>query len=162
MNETITTTPLEAEFTRFAGELAASLSFNKSIGQIFGLLYLSAEPLSLDEISKRLHMSKGNASINLRHLERWGAVRPVALSATRRDHYQDNTNLKEIALRRLTEGVSRRLDLVDDRLKDILALQNESKSLNAHQKKKLQELNSLISKGRSTLSLLPKLLKFLP
>jgi len=144
------------EFAMFAGELAESLSFNKSIGQIFGFLYLSPEPLSLDEISSRLSMSKGNASINLRYLEAWGAVRPVAMSGTRRDHYQANANLKEIILRRVEEGISRRLDLAEERLGQI-GLPSDP-----HTRKKIQDLRNLVGASRKALKILPGFLKFLP
>ncbi len=146
----------EIEFAHFAGELAESLSFNKSLGQIFGLLYLSSEPLSLDEISSRLSMSKGNASINLRYLDAWGAVRCVAMSGTRRDHYQANTNLKEIIVRRVEEGISRRLDMAEQRL-DQMPMPSDP-----HAKKKVQELKGLMSGSRKALKVLPTVLKFLP
>ena len=146
----------ETEFAKFAGELAESLSFNKSLGQIFGLLYLSPTPLSLDEISSRLSMSKGNASINLRYLDAWGAVRSVAVSGTRRDHYQANANLKEIILRRVEEGISRRLDLAEERIGQI-GLPSDP-----HARKKMQELRGLISGSRKALKILPGIVKFLP
>ncbi len=158
---TPTSTTNQIEFARFAGELAESLSFNRSIGQIFGLLYLASEPLSLSDISQRLSMSKGNASINLRYLESWGAVRPVA-TGTRRDHYQANTNLKEIILRRVEEGISRRLDHAEERLAQIISNEDNSASLDPQAKKKIQDLKSLLSGGRKALKLLPTALKFLP
>ena len=67
---------MDAEFARFAGELAESFSFNRSVGQIYGLLYLQESPLSLEDIGQRLSMSKGNASINIRLLESWGPCGP--------------------------------------------------------------------------------------
>ena len=146
--------PFDKEFARFAGELAESLSFNKSIGQIFGLLYLSDTPLSLDDIASRLSMSKGNASINLRYLESWGAVKPVAVSGTRRDHYEANTNLKDLVVKRVREGLGRRLDLAEERM-DALAPSG------AHAAKKIAELRGLVSKVRSALSSLEKIMMLL-
>ena len=154
--------PFDKEFARFAGELAESLSFNKSIGQIFGLLYLSDTPLSLDDIAQRLSMSKGNASINLRYLESWGAVKPVAVSGTRRDHHEAYRNLKELALRRLQEGVLRRLDMADERIGSLSSSSSLAGSTDPNVKKKLQEMKSLLSSGRKIMKILPKLLSFLP
>ncbi|MCG3203760.1 MAG: hypothetical protein KCHDKBKB_00432 [Elusimicrobia bacterium] len=151
----------EIEFARFAGELAESLSFNKSVGQIFGLLYLSSTPLSLDEISTQLSMSKGNASINLRYLESWGAVRSVAMSGTRRDHYEANKNLKEIVLRRVEEGIVRRLDLAEERMVSILSLM-AGVGTQLSSKKKIQEFQKLIHASRQALKLLPMVFKFFP
>ncbi len=152
----------DIEFAKFAGELAESLSFNKSVGQIFGVLYLSDKPLSLEEIASRLSMSKGNASINLRYLESWGAVRPVMFSGTRKDHYEANTNLKQILLRRAEEGISRRLDMAEGWIERILSKENGGSSIDARSKKKMQELRSMISSGRKALKILPGVLKFLP
>jgi DNA-binding transcriptional regulator GbsR (MarR family) len=153
--------PFDKEFARFAGELAESLSFNRSIGQIFGLLYLSDTPLSLDDIALRLGMSKGNASINMRYFESWGAVKPVAVSGTRRDHYEAYRNLKELALRRLQEGVLRRLEMAEERIGSL----STSPTLNTNDagvKKKLHEMKSLLASGRKAMKLLPKLLSLLP
>lgn len=155
----MTPPPLQEDFARLAGELAESLSFNRSIGQIYGLLYLASEPLSLEDIAKRLGMSKGNASINLRALASWGAVRPVWVRGSRRDHYEADRNIKALALRRLEEGLSRRLDMAEEKMDSLLsrdgALQDPAV------KKRLQELRSLVGSGRKALRVLPKILGFL-
>jgi DNA-binding transcriptional regulator GbsR (MarR family) len=65
-----TTTPLDTEFARLAGDMAEEFNFNRSLGQIYGLLYMQDAPLALEDIGRRLSMSKGNVSINIRQLER--------------------------------------------------------------------------------------------
>jgi DNA-binding transcriptional regulator GbsR (MarR family) len=59
----------EIEFFRLGGRLAESFSFSRSVGQIFALLYISPHPVSLEEIAKKLSISKGNVSVNVRILE---------------------------------------------------------------------------------------------
>jgi DNA-binding transcriptional regulator GbsR (MarR family) len=154
----------ELEFSQLAGQLAESFSFNKSIGQIYGLLYITSHPLSLEEISQSLSMSKGNASINLRVLESWGAVHPIAVAGTRRDHYEANRNIKEVAFRRLQEGVGRRLDTLEvalDRVLSGLDPKKNGDSDGSFQKKKIEELRGLITKSRKAFDMMPKLLKVL-
>jgi HTH-type transcriptional regulator, glycine betaine synthesis regulator len=150
--------PVSAEFARFAGELAESLSFNRSVGQIYGLLYLSDTPLSLEEIAKRLRMSKGNASINLRALEGWGAVRSVWVEGSRRDHYEANRDIKAIATRRIEEGLTKRIDLAERSMDRLLSQANGD----PHLRKRLQSLRSMVQTGRRMTKLLPKLAGFLP
>jgi DNA-binding transcriptional regulator GbsR (MarR family) len=150
---------LQEEFADFAGELAESFSFNRSIGQIYGLLYLSDKPLSLDEIALRLKMSKGNASVNLRALESWGAVRPVWVKGSRRDHYEANRNLKEVALRRVKEGVSKRLDFALSSLEKMTAgpaLKNDG-SQTKFFKDQMKSLQSAAQTARRALRLLDHL-----
>ena len=57
-------------------------------GRIFGLLYLQAGSLSLDDIVEELGQSKGNVSINIRGLVDWHLVRRVPVPGSRKDHYE--------------------------------------------------------------------------
>lgn len=143
-------------FAAFCGEMAESLSFNRSVGQIYGLLYLHPAPLSLGEIARRLSMSKGNASINLRALEAWGAVRAVAVPGSRQDHYEANGDLKALALTRLREGVGKRLDMAEKHLRQWEAAGGDEAA-----RKKVQALRGLVAKGRKAVDVLPKLAGFL-
>ncbi|OVE76905.1 hypothetical protein BVX98_04360 [bacterium F11] len=153
---------LNEEFSRFAGELAESFSFNRSIGQIYGLLYLSSEPLSLDQLSASLHMSKGNVSMNLKILRYWGAVQQVTGKSNRKDYYKANQNIKEVALRRFQEGIGRRLDRAEETLNRLLLTndQNPDVAISPEAKRKLKELQSMVSGGRKALELIPKFIGF--
>jgi len=139
---------LEAEFARLAGEMAETFSFNRSLGQIYGLLYLQESPMALEDISRSLSMSKGNASINIRILESWGAVRPISVVGSRKDYYEANRDIKEVATRRFREGLNKRLDLAENQLSRLLATVNGSSS---PQWKRVQDLQSLLAKGRKAL-----------
>ena len=76
-------------FIQGAGKVSSALlgMINKAGGQIYALLFLSDEPLSLDEISKRLGISKSNVSINIRLLEDFSLVRKVWVKGSRKDFY---------------------------------------------------------------------------
>ena len=63
------------------------MGINKVGGQIYALLFLSDEPLSLDEIGQRLGVSKSNISINIRMLEDYNLVRKVWVKGSRKDYY---------------------------------------------------------------------------
>lgn len=110
----------EARFVAFAAELAESLSLSGALAQIYALLFIRSHPLSLGEIADLLRMSKGHASVNLRVLESWGAVRPAWIPGNRRDHYEPVRDLKALVLRRVEEGLGRRLAVAEERLKTIL------------------------------------------
>jgi DNA-binding transcriptional regulator GbsR (MarR family) len=55
-------------------ELADLFGNPRSHGLIYGILFSSSKPLSMDEIADRLAISKGSASQGLRALEELGAV----------------------------------------------------------------------------------------
>ena len=76
------------EMIEVGGRICQLLGLPRSTGQIFGLLYLSAEPLSLSRMSSMLGISKGSASTGTRQLASWGAIRKVWVPGDRRDYYE--------------------------------------------------------------------------
>ena len=154
----VSTPATRSEFAKLAGEMAESIGFNKSIGQIYGLLYMTGRPLSLDDIAQELTMSKGNASINIRVLEDWGAVHKVSVSGSRRDHYHANMNLKQVALRRIQEGAGKRLDRAEAALERLLASPVSRESQD--ERKRLHEIQQLLGSVRKAFKALPTLGRF--
>ncbi len=80
------------------GQLADYFGFSTVMGQLFGTLLLSAEPLSLDDMTARLGISKASVSTNMRSLERMGMVRQVWVrgGSGRRKYYQSETDFWQI------------------------------------------------------------------
>jgi len=78
------------------GQLAEFAGFNRTVGQIYGLLYLNSNNLSLTEIAETLGISKGNVSLNTRLMEQWGLLRQFNRAADRRDYYEVEIDLWKI------------------------------------------------------------------
>ncbi|MFH0800606.1 MAG: helix-turn-helix domain-containing protein [Pseudomonadota bacterium] len=76
-------------FIQGAGKISSALlgMINKVGGQIYAILFLSDEPLSLDDIAEKLAVSKSNVSINIRMLEDYSLVRKVWVKGSRKDYY---------------------------------------------------------------------------
>lgn len=76
------------------------LGLPPSIGEIYGLLFISQNPLSLDDLVKLLKISKGSASQGLRTLKSLGAVRETKGNgnggAERRTYYEPAVELKRL------------------------------------------------------------------
>jgi DNA-binding transcriptional regulator GbsR (MarR family) len=72
------------------------LGLPRSIGEIYGLLFISQTPLALDDLVRRLGISKGSASQGLRLLKSLGAVREAPSSAERRTYYEPAIELKRL------------------------------------------------------------------
>jgi HTH-type transcriptional regulator, glycine betaine synthesis regulator len=95
-------TPFQREsIDLFVGAFAV-LSMPRSLGEIYGLLYSSEEPLAFDDLVTRLDLSKGSVSEGLRVLRSLGAVNLVPVDGSRKDHFT-----AEISLRRLAGGYLR-------------------------------------------------------
>jgi DNA-binding transcriptional regulator GbsR (MarR family) len=97
---------------------AASGILTQQQARIFGLLYLAAGPLSLDDIAAELSQSKSNVSLNIRVLVEWHLVRRRPVPGSRRDHYEATTDffraMQEIFERRFRWTVRQVLAAVAD------------------------------------------------
>jgi DNA-binding transcriptional regulator GbsR (MarR family) len=86
--------PLEAEVINLFLQIARILALPKSIAEIYGLLFISTNPMPMDELVRKLNLSKGSASQGLRVLKNLRAVRVVYVPQDRRDHYEAETELR--------------------------------------------------------------------
>jgi DNA-binding transcriptional regulator GbsR (MarR family) len=64
----------------------------KGMGAIFAVLYISPNPLSLDEIVEQTGLTKGSISTSVRSLSRMGLIRPVTRLGDRKDYYEAETD----------------------------------------------------------------------
>ncbi|MFH1905719.1 MAG: hypothetical protein ABIK53_09410 [bacterium] len=150
-------------FIEIAGSMAGNLGLNSIAGQMYALLYISSDPVSLDEITHVLKVSKGNVSVNIRALERWGAVKKVWVKGSRRNFYKANEDILGIVKNRLKEGLTKRTKEIDDGLSGAEEmLQSAGKQLNKEDKKvthvykqKIADIKKLSSKVEGLLKLLP-------
>jgi HTH-type transcriptional regulator, glycine betaine synthesis regulator len=90
---------LEREFVSIFSDLADLFGNPRSHGAIYGLLFSSERPLSMEEIVTRLEISKGSASQGLRQLEELGAI-----SRAREDGERSHTYVARIELKPLIAG----------------------------------------------------------
>ena len=96
-------------FIEEVGELGANLGLNRLTIQLYGLLFLEGRSLSLDEMVEELKVSKGNISLNIRTLERWGAVRKVWVKGSRKNFYQANKDVVKVVSQKIRTGLKGRL-----------------------------------------------------
>ena len=71
--------------------------FPKAMGAIFGAIYLSPEPVSLDELVALVGVTKGAVSTNVRALERLGMVQRRIRIGERKDYYVAETDFWKVA-----------------------------------------------------------------
>lgn len=88
---------LEVEVIDLFVNAVKILGIPKSVGEIYGLLFVAPEPLPLDVLVERLQISKGSASQGIRFLRNLGAIKSVYVAGSRRDHFSAETELKRLA-----------------------------------------------------------------
>ncbi|SHI71796.1 hypothetical protein SAMN02745181_0723 [Rubritalea squalenifaciens DSM 18772] len=89
---------------------ARLLGLPKSVGEIYGLLYASKEPQSLDDLVSRLDVSKGTGSQGLKMLRTLGAVKVASGEDSRKTFYEADIELKSLVGGFIREQVRPHLD----------------------------------------------------
>lgn len=101
------------------GRAAHRLGFGRSLGQVYASIYLSPKPLSLQELVDLLGISKGNASMSVRQLEAWGAVRQIWQRGDRRDYYEANVDFRALVRQALAGFILPRLESAGRQIADV-------------------------------------------
>lgn len=87
---------LEQEVVGLFVRIAGVLNLPRSVGELYGLLYISPDPLSIDDCMRKLKISKGSTSQGLKILRSFGAVRVVYVAGQRRDFYTAEAGMRRI------------------------------------------------------------------
>jgi len=109
------------EMIEICGRICQVFGLPRSLGQIYGLLYLSPGPLSLDDIAELLEISKGSASTGTRQLAAWGGIRQVWIPGERRDHFEVEPDLGNLLRSGYTDFLKPRLASSQKRLEKLAA-----------------------------------------
>ena len=109
----------QRDMVEASGRLCQLLGLPRSTGKIYGLLYLSAAPVSLDDIVEMLGISKASASNGTRQLVSWGAIRHVWVQGQRRDYYEVVADLRALIKSGFNDFLKPRLTSSQARLESL-------------------------------------------
>ncbi len=156
----VSLTTLQREVVDFFVDGVKVLGLPRSLGEIYGLLFISTAPLSIDDLVRDLEISKGSASQGLRMLRTLGAVREAAGNGDRRTYYEPAVDLKKLVGGFIREQVRPHLDSGKVKLRFIA----ETASLTADPVDKeffndrIERLESWMKRGGQVLPMLQKIL----
>lgn len=155
-------TELEVAVIDFFVSIVKVVGVPKSVAELYGLLYLSVNPLPLDTLANRLRMSKGSASQGLKLLRSLGAVRSVYMPGERRDHFAAVVELKRLAAGFMREEIQPRLDRGQEKLDGLNRLHaatvdSISKDADFYEER-ISRLANWSNRGREILPLLSEIL----
>lgn len=102
-----------------AGRVCQLLGVSRTVGEIYGLLYLSAKPLTLDEIAELLGIGKSTASSGSRQLLQWRAIRLAWVHGERRDLYEADADLANLIRAGYSDFIKPRLASSQRRLESM-------------------------------------------
>jgi len=154
-SNTDTNVELEGMVREFFADAVKVLGLPKSVGEIYGSLFISREPLSLDDLVERLGMSKGSGSQGLKMLRTLGAVSEVDGMEGRKVFYEADVELKSLVGGFIREEI--RPHLSSAKVK--LGLMDECNvSEDAHYDERIKKLSSWRKRAGVLLPVLQKIL----
>lgn len=162
--EPLPPTPFEAEIVAVFSDLVTLLGLPKSMGEIYGLIFASSEPLLFSDIERKLRLSKGTVSQGLRSLRELGAVQGVGGEGERRERWVATIELRKLIGTILRERLVPYLERQDQRLAHAEALLGQSESAGLSPaalttlRNRLDKLVTWQSRARTVLPLIGKML----
>ncbi len=131
----------------------------KSVGEIYGLLFVSSKPLSMEDLMERLQISLGAASQGLKLLRSFGAVKVVYAPGERRDHFVADLELSRFATSFIKGELKPRMERALQRIEHMESL---AAGMNPEEKKaaiqRIERLKHWMERGQK---MMPWILKFL-
>lgn len=137
--------PLTREFVAHFGEMGSRWGINRTVGQIYALLFVSQRALNADEIAETLEFSRSNVSMGLKELQSWRLVRLKHQPGDRREYFEAPADVWEI-FRVLAE--ERRRREVEPTLSMLRAalLQEPANDADRHAQDRMRQMHDLIDR----------------
>lgn len=115
-------------FIQTWGKLGSEWGINRTMAQVHALLLIAPDPLSTDEIMSDLQISRGNANMNLRDLMNWNLIEKVIKPSDRKEYFEAEKDIWEIARRITRERKRREIEPLKDVLKDLKKVKGDKKN----------------------------------
>ncbi len=137
--------PLVQSFVLHFGEMGSRWGINRTVGQIYALLYVSPEPLNADQIVESLGVSRSNVSMGLRELQAWNLVLLRHIPDDRRDHFTTPDDVWQILRVLAEERKKREVDPTLSVLRELL-MQTPGSEEERHAQARMAEMHGLIER----------------
>lgn len=112
-------TSLQQEFVLHFGEMGSRWGINRTVGQIYALLFLSPKPLNAETVTDALGISRSNTSMGLKELQAWRLVRLRHVPGDRRDYFTTPDDIWEIVRTLVAERKKREIDPTLTKLREL-------------------------------------------
>ena len=141
--------PQIERFVLHFGEMGSRWGINRTVGQIYALLYVADRPLNADDICDTLGFSRSNVSMGLKELDSWNLIRLRHLPNDRRDHFTTPDDIWEIVRTLVEQRRKREIEPTLTMLRDTLRSTPSSKHLTVSSASAKSIRSFMSSKGSS-------------
>lgn len=135
--------PLVQAFVLHFGEMGSRWGINRTVGQIYAVLFASPRPLCADDLVERLGVSRSNVSMGLKELQAWNLVRLKHVPGDRRDFFTTPEDVWTIVRTLVEERKKREIDPTLTVLRELL-MQAPASDDERHAQARMREMHELI------------------
>ena len=135
--------PLTQRFVLHFGEMGSRWGINRTVGQIYALLYVSPRALNADDIGEALAFSRSNVSMGLKEMQSWNLVRLQHLPNDRREYFQAPEDVWAIFRTLADERRKREIDPTLSMLRDAL-MEQPSTEDDIHAQARMRQMHDLV------------------
>jgi DNA-binding transcriptional regulator GbsR (MarR family) len=137
--------PLSRQFVSHFGEMGSRWGINRTVGQMYALLFISQRPLNADDIAETLEFSRSNVSMGLKELQSWRLVRMKHLPGDRREYFEAPSDVWEIFRVLAEERRRREIEPTLSMLRMAL-LEQPASDAERHAQERMREMYELIDR----------------
>ena len=135
--------PLCEAFVLHFGEMGSRWGINRTVGQIYAVLFIAEAPLCADDIVERLGVSRSNVSMGLKELQSWNLLRQRPIQGDRREFFATPDDIYAIVRTLVDERKKREIDPTLSVLRELL-MQSPGTPSEQHAQARLREMHGLI------------------
>lgn len=132
------------ELINFWGVIGTAWGINKTMAQIYALLLISRDPLSIEEIMSELHISRGNASMNIRSLMDWGLAYKELRPGERKEYFTGEKDVWEMSRKVAAERKKREIEPLLTKLEQLKHVEDMGSEEAKEFVKIVKELHGLV------------------
>ncbi len=100
----------QQKFVIHFGEMGARWGMNRTVGQIYAVLFLSEDSLCADDLVTALGLSRSNVSMGLKELQAWKLVRLQHRQNDRREYFSTPDDMWDIVRTLIDQRKAREID----------------------------------------------------
>ncbi|MDE0595055.1 MAG: transcriptional regulator [Akkermansiaceae bacterium] len=153
-------TEIEQEVVNMCADAVRVAGLPKSLGEIYGLLFISRDPHSLDDLVGRLQISKGSVSQGLKALRMFGAIREREGADARRTYFEADIKLKKLVGGFIREQLRPHLKSGNERVKELekVVMEEEDPDQRVFYEQRVKKLERWLKQGKLILPLMQRVL----
>jgi len=137
--------PLSRQFVAHFGEMGSKWGINRTVGQIYALIFISKRALNADEIAETLEFSRSNVSMGLKELQGWRLVNLRHQAGDRREYFEAPGDVWEIFRVLAQERRRREIEPTLSMLRNAL-LEDAVSDDERHAQERMREMHELIDR----------------